>query len=82
MKEDTALDDIDAAEGRRRTLPLLALWGSEGLPARLPTLEIWRVYADDVTRAEIPECGHFIPEEQPEALLAHLRPFLAGRTSR
>ncbi|CAM5713715.1 Alpha/beta hydrolase OS=Streptomyces alboniger OX=132473 GN=CP975_19270 PE=3 SV=1 [Streptomyces alboniger] len=82
MEEDTALDDIDAAEGRRLAMPLLALWGSEGLPVRLPTLEIWRAYADDVTGAEIPECGHFIPEEQPEALLAHLRPFLAGETSR
>ncbi|MFJ9008172.1 alpha/beta fold hydrolase, partial [Streptomyces canus] len=79
---DTALDDIDAAEARRLTMPLLALWGSEGLPARLPTLKIWRDYADDVTGAEIPECGHFIPEEQPKALLAHLRPFLAGERSR
>jgi pimeloyl-ACP methyl ester carboxylesterase len=53
-------------------------WGSEGLP----TLEIWRAYADDVTGAEIPECGHFIPEEQPVTLLAHLRPFLAGKANR
>jgi haloacetate dehalogenase len=82
MEEDTALDDIDAAEGRRLTMPLLALWGSAGLSARLPTLQIWCGCADDVTGAEIPECGHFIPEEQPEALLAHLRPFLAGKTSR
>lgn len=43
--------------------------------------EIWRDYADVVTGAEIPECGHFIPEEQPEALLAHLRPFPAGATT-
>ncbi|ULR48424.1 alpha/beta fold hydrolase [Streptomyces deccanensis] len=63
-------------------MPLLALWGFAGLPARLPTLEIWRACADDVTGAEIPECGHFIPEEQPEALLAHLRPFRAGTTNR
>jgi haloacetate dehalogenase len=82
MEEDTALDDIDAAEGRRLTMPLLALWGSTGLPARLPALEIWRDYADDVTGAEIPECGHFIPEEQPQALMAHLRSFLAGERSR
>lgn len=82
MEEDTALDDIDAVEGRRLTMPLLALWGSAGLPARLQTLEIWRGYADDVTGAEIPECGHFFPEEQPEAQLAHLRPFLTGETSR
>ncbi|WP_330293165.1 alpha/beta fold hydrolase [Streptomyces sp. NBC_00576] len=81
MDEDVALDDIDAAEGRRLTMPVLALWGSAGLPARLPTLEIWQAYANDVTVAEIPECGHFIPDEQPEALLAHLRPFLAGKAN-
>ncbi|WP_327181337.1 alpha/beta fold hydrolase [Streptomyces sp. NBC_01334] len=82
MEQDVALDDIDAAEGRRLTMPVLALWGSAGLPSRLPTLEIWRAYADDVTGAEIPECGHFIPEEQPEALLGHLRSFLDDEASR
>jgi pimeloyl-ACP methyl ester carboxylesterase len=76
MEQDIALDDDDAAEGRRLTMPVLALWGSAGLPARLPALEIWRTYADHVTGIEIPECGHFIPEEQPEALLTHLKDFL------
>lgn len=73
---DLALDDADAAMGRRLTMPVLALWGSVGLPARLPTLEIWRDYAENVTGAEIPECGHFIAEERPDALLTHLRAFL------
>ncbi|WP_260326405.1 alpha/beta fold hydrolase [Streptomyces sp. TLI_185] len=45
-------------------------------------MEIWRAYADDVTGAEIPECGHFIPEERPEVLPAHLRDFLMGGTDR
>ncbi|MBB5777602.1 alpha/beta fold hydrolase [Nonomuraea jabiensis] len=75
-ERDLALDDEDAAAGRRLTMPVLALWGSVGLPARLPSEEIWREYADDVTAAEIPECGHFIAEERPEVLLAHLREFL------
>lgn len=77
-ERDLALDDEDAAAGRRLTMPVLALWGSAGLPARLPSLEIWRQYADDVTAAEIPECGHFIPEERPGALVAHLRTFLGS----
>lgn len=75
-EQDLALDDEDAAAGRRLTMPVLALWGAVGLPARLPTLDIWRQYAEDVTGAEIPDCGHFIPEERPEALLAHLQSFL------
>jgi len=28
--------------------------------------------ADDVTGAVVPDCGHFVPEEQPEALAALL----------
>jgi haloacetate dehalogenase len=76
QESDLVLDDEDAAAGRRLTIPILALWGSAGLPARLPTLEIWRQYADDVTGAEIPDCGHFIPEERPDVLLTRLRKFL------
>jgi len=79
---DVALDDADAAAGRRLTMPVLALWGSAGLSARLPALEIWREYAHDVPGVEIPECGHFIAEERPEALLERLRGFLADRTPR
>ncbi|MFJ6079811.1 alpha/beta fold hydrolase [Streptomyces sp. NPDC092369] len=78
LEQDLALDEEDAAAGRRLTMPVLALWGSAGLPARLPTEEIWRQYAEDVTTAEIPECGHFIAEERPDALLAHLRGFLSS----
>ncbi|MGK5553907.1 alpha/beta fold hydrolase [Actinomadura kijaniata] len=81
QEEDLALDDADAAAGRKLVMPVLALWGSVGLPARLPTLEIWREYAENVTGAEIPECGHFIAEERPDVLLDHLRAFLAGERS-
>ncbi|MEV0195653.1 hypothetical protein [Nonomuraea sp. NPDC050691] len=45
QEQDLALDDADAAMGRKLVMPVLALWGSAGLPARLPTLEIWRDYA-------------------------------------
>jgi haloacetate dehalogenase len=76
LETDLALDDEDAAAGRRLTMPTLVLWGAVGLPAQLPTLDIWRQYADDVTGAQIPECGHFIPEERPDVLLEHLRTFL------
>jgi pimeloyl-ACP methyl ester carboxylesterase len=32
--------------------------------------------ADDLTSVVVPECGHFVPEEKPAALLAALEPFL------
>jgi haloacetate dehalogenase len=73
---DIRHDEADAQAGRRLTMPVLALWGATGLPARMPALEIWRQYAEHVSGGEIPECGHFISEEQPDELLRHLRGFL------
>ncbi|MFD4191854.1 alpha/beta fold hydrolase [Amycolatopsis thermoflava] len=72
--DDAEHDDADA--GRKLTMPVLALWGQAGLLGSLPTLDIWREYAEDVTGEGLPECGHFLAEEQPEALLAHLKRFL------
>jgi haloacetate dehalogenase len=47
-------------------MPVLVLWGASGLFRQLPALDVWRDYADEVKGAAIPECGHFLPEEQPE----------------
>jgi pimeloyl-ACP methyl ester carboxylesterase len=72
---DAEHDDADA--GRKLEMPVLALWGEAGLLGRLPTLEIWRDYAEDVTGAAIAECGHFLPEEQPAVVLDRLIGFLS-----
>jgi haloacetate dehalogenase len=74
--DDAALDDADAAAGRRLTMPVLAVWGATGLPSRFPVLDIWREYADDVRGGPIEESGHFLAEEQPAALVERLRAFL------
>ncbi|TCO59900.1 alpha/beta fold hydrolase [Actinocrispum wychmicini] len=76
--DDAAHDDEDAAAGRRLTMPVLALWGATGLLGSLPTLEIWRDYGTSVTGEAISECGHFLAEEQPAAVLDRLLPFLAA----
>lgn len=73
---DAEHDDASFDEGERLSMPVLVLWGAAGLPARLPTLDIWRDYAHDVRGAAIPDCGHFIAEERPAELLAHLHDFL------
>ncbi|GAJ85362.1 hypothetical protein NBRGN_091_00780 [Nocardia brasiliensis NBRC 14402] len=73
---DTEHDNADA--GHRLRMPVLALWGAASFLEEIPALEIWRAYAENVTGAAIPECGHFIAEERPEALLAHLTEFLAA----
>ncbi|MGY6656644.1 alpha/beta fold hydrolase [Amycolatopsis sp. TRM77291] len=73
---DAEADDADFDAGRRLELPVLALWGASGLLGKLPTLEIWKDYANDVSGTAIEECGHFLAEERPRALLETLKPFL------
>lgn len=74
--DDLDADEASAAAGQRLQMPVLALWGDTGLPSRLPVLDIWRQYADDVRGQPIAACGHFLPEEQPEEVTRHLLAFL------
>ncbi|WP_329243478.1 alpha/beta hydrolase [Actinoallomurus sp. NBC_01490] len=71
---DAAHDDAD--HGRRLTMPLLALWGEHSFLQRIDAVEVWRDYAENVTGAMIEDCGHFLAEERPEAVLEHLDRFL------
>ena len=58
--------------------PLLAIWGEYGkMHTLFDVLATWREKAADVRGCALP-CGHFIPEEAPDELLAELRPFLAS----
>ena len=62
---------------RKLQMPMLALWGRQGVIAALfDCLADWREVASDV-RGRALQCGHFIPEEKPKELLAELRRFLA-----
>jgi haloacetate dehalogenase len=57
-------------------MPLLALWGRQGvIEALFDCLADWREVASDV-RGRALACGHFIAEEKPKELLAQLRRFL------
>jgi len=67
-------DERDLAQ--RIACPLLAIWGELGKMHKLfDVLATWREKALDVHgRALV--CGHFIPEEAPQELVAELRAFL------
>ena len=79
---DLAHDRADREAGRRLPMPLLALWGAQGVVHRcFRPLDEWRRVADDVRGEPLP-CGHYIPEEAPEALLAQALPFLTEEESR
>ncbi|HEX4853700.1 alpha/beta hydrolase [Arenimonas sp.] len=73
---DLEHDRADRAAGRKLPMPVLALWGSEGVVARLfDCLADWREVAADVSGRALP-CGHFVPEEAPAETLAEITAFL------
>ena len=77
QSSDVAIDDADVKAGKKIACPLLALWGTRGIPSRGDgPLDAWRRWATQVEGRAV-ECGHFLPEENPEATLAALLPFLA-----
>jgi haloacetate dehalogenase len=77
---DLVHDEADLA--RKIACPLLVLWGAGGLMHRhFDVPATWRERADGLVEGKLLPCGHFLPEEQPEATLACLRAFFANGTS-
>ncbi|TCT05999.1 alpha/beta fold hydrolase [Aquabacter spiritensis] len=64
-----------ARKARMLEMPVLAIGGALGLGERVG--DQMRLVANDVTTVTLPGCGHYVPEEAPEATLAALLPFLA-----
>ncbi|MFO7993137.1 MAG: alpha/beta hydrolase [Marinobacter sp.] len=70
---DLEHDEYDRTCGKTVRCPLLVLWGSKGFVNRTYDVEtVWQDYADTV-EGRVLDCGHFLPEEAPVALLAELR---------
>ena len=76
---DLEHDRADRDAGRKVTQPLQVLWGANGVIGKCfdPIAE-WKRVAVNV-QGETVACGHYIPEEAPEALLAVALPFLHAR---
>ena len=56
-------------------MPLLCLWGSEGVIERcFDPLALWRERAVDVRGHDLP-CGHYMPEELPDEITRELAAF-------
>ena len=69
-------DRADRAAARKLQMPVLALWGRDGVIASLfACLADWREVASNVTGRALP-CGHFIPEEAPQEALAEIDAFV------
>lgn len=73
---DFDADKADYDAGRKITCPVQVLWGDTGVPdAAGKTLAIWEDWAEDLRGGPI-DSGHFIPEENPDAMMSQLLPFL------
>ncbi|MDT7836993.1 alpha/beta hydrolase [Aquabacterium sp. OR-4] len=73
---DLVHDRDDRDRGLRLEPPLLVLWGRDGVVHRcFQPLDEWRRVARDVRGGPL-DCGHYIAEEAPQALLAEALPFL------
>jgi pimeloyl-ACP methyl ester carboxylesterase len=74
IPQDKADNAAILASGFRLRMPVLALGGArtEARGRADEPLESLRVIADDVRGGSVADSGHFIPEEQPDALCAAL----------
>jgi haloacetate dehalogenase len=69
------LEHDEADIGTKVTCPLLALWGAKGFVERnYDVLAVWRERAAEVRGRALP-CGHFLPEEAPDATYQELHAF-------
>jgi haloacetate dehalogenase len=74
---DIADDEADL--DKKLSCPVYAVWGEFGkMHTLFDVVQTWREKADDVRGNPLP-CGHFIPEEAPDELLAAILPFLEGK---
>ena len=67
----------DAANADKKiSCPTLVLWSVMGMWAKYDILEIWKERSEDVRGMGF-DCGHFLPEENPQQTTAELVRFLS-----
>ncbi|MET7322771.1 alpha/beta hydrolase [Streptomyces sp. NPDC005549] len=70
----SARKNHEALEQRRLSVPVLGISSSHGsIPDMAASIRPW---AKDATGIVVPDAGHFIPDEQPDAVAAALTDFL------
>ena len=77
---DMALDRESRAAGVRLRCELLVLWGRRGVvQALFDPMALWREASADAAavQGEALDCGHYLPEEQPEATAERLLRFFS-----
>lgn len=76
---DRAHDQADRAAQRRITAPVHVLCAASGFPVRAgDPRAAWRAWADEVDVTTCDGTGHFVPEENPGAVIDCFAPFFAA----
>ena len=71
------LEHDGADRGKKVRVPTLVLWGETGrMPQSPDMLGVWRARCDEVEGHAIADCGHFLPEEQPAAVIDAILKFV------
>ncbi|MFM2421751.1 MAG: hypothetical protein RL291_281 [Pseudomonadota bacterium] len=77
---DVEHDAEDLAKGRKIRCPVRLLWGARGnLSDQKDPLALWAKWVSGPLSGKPIDSGHFIPEENPIALLPEIRMFLAAK---
>ena len=72
---DLEHDRADREAGRMLACPLFVLWGRDGVIERcFDAIAEWKRVALDV-RGHALDCGHYVPEQAPQALVAEIERF-------
>jgi len=74
---DAEHDAADRAAGRQLAMPVAALWQRPGGELPFDPAAVWGSWAPDL-RTHVLDCGHFLPEERPEEVVAALRELVAA----
>ena len=77
---DRRIDEADILAGRKILAPVKFVWSEVGFPSTTgDPLGIWRSWCEDLAGECVPDCGHFMMEENPAGFLKACTDFLAGR---
>ena len=76
-----AADNQEALKHGKLSLPVLALGGDKSFGRGFEVIESLRRVASDVRGGLVPDCGHWLAEEQPDFVAAQLLAFFAEETT-
>ncbi len=73
------LEHDGADRHRKVAVPTLVLWGADRTSQAADMLGVWKARCEHVEGHAVPDCGHFIPEEQPAAVIDAVLAFAGQR---